>query len=101
MLSDTFSLLDFQKSFGGKASIKQGSLQDVLWNTVLLDAQGKEFGVGYVWKRLYTILSPWSFQIYLESFNKLCNKETHLTGFSKLIETRIHFFCIILTNIPT
>lgn len=48
-----------------------------------------EFGVGFDRKRSHTILSPWSFETYIESFNKFCNKETHLTGFSKPIRPRI------------
>lgn len=44
-----------------------------------------------IWKRSHT-LSSWSFKLYTESFNKSCNKETHLTGFFKLMGPQIQAF---------
>ena len=64
----------FQKPFGGKALIKQGPLWDIPGNTVHALLRGKGFGVGSIWKRLHIIFPSWSFTIYMEKSNKLCNK---------------------------
>lgn len=42
-------------------------------------------------KRSHT-LSSWSFKLYTESFNKSCNKETHMTRFFKLMGLQIQAF---------
>lgn len=56
--------------------------------------RGRGFGAGYMWKRLHTTFSSWSFKIYVESSNKLCNKETYLIRFSKLTgDCKSSFLC--------